>query len=1072
MKYLITSTILLLALLLPAAAAANPITPQQAQQNALSFMESKGKRIDTSALRHAPSQSSSTSSYYVFNIGVNDGYIIASGDDCAPAILGYADSGHVDIDSLPENMKGWLEEYARQIQFMQEKEFPSSHPSGLTSNLAPISPLLTTNWGQDYPYNLNCPDFFGYGQCIAGCVATAMAQVMYYHRSNSVDRTTATIPAYTCSRKWDFGYGPQQISVAAIPAGAFIDWDGMVDYYHGYETARQNQAVANLMKYCGASVQMDYADRYHDGSSAYSSRVPDALKSYFNYNNGTSLLSRNDISSDNEWNNLIYNELRQSRPVYYSGGNGSIGHAFVCDGYDGAGYFHINWGWNGTCDGYFLLTALDPEGGSSGYNLRQEALINAFPKFKKPIDSPIISFADANVKALCVQYWDFDGDGEMSEAEAALVSTLGEVFYGNRDITSFNELKFFTGLTRIDRGAFAGCTGLTSVIIPNSVTAIGEQAFGYCSALASIEIPSSVTEFGRDAFKGTAWFDNQPDGLIYIGPTAYRYKGTAPDGTSVSIKNGTLRIASFAFEGCRGLTSVTIPNTVTSIGQHAFWNCYSLTSVTIPNSVDLIDVAVFRGCSSLTSVSIPTSVTAIGQNAFENCRSLTSVTIPNSVTSIGKGAFYGCTGLTSVSIPNSVTSIGISAFCGCTGLTSMTIPNSITSIPGAAFQDCYGLVNVAIPSSVTTIGEYAFRNCYGLTSVTIPNSVTSIGNCAFQGCRSLTSLIIPNSVTSIGQVAFEGCTGLMSIVVNSWNPNYDSRNNCNAIIETSSNTLILGCQNTVIPSSVTSIGYGAFYGCTGLTSLIIPNSVTVIDDYAFYGCSGMATVTIGNSVTSIEDSAFGGCTGLTSVMLPNSVTSIGYGAFSNCTGLTILNIPNSVTAIDNMAFERCTGLTSLVIPNSVTSIGYCAFYGCTGLTSVIIPNSVTFIGFYAFGFCYGLTNVYSYITDLSKVTSEDRLFAVNNNYDYSGRKLHVLQGMVDDYQADENWYPYFGSIVELVLGDVNCDLEVNIADVNAAIDIILGGNSSTLAADVNNDGEINIADINAVIDIILGGSCN
>ena len=1027
MKYLITSTILLLALLLPATAAANPITPQQAQQNALSFMESKGKRFDTSALRRAPSQSSSTSSYYVFNIGVNDGYIIASGDDCAPAILGYADSGHVDIDSLPENMKGWLEEYARQIQFMQEKEFPSSHPSGLTSNLARIYPLLTTNWGQDYPYNLNCPDFFGYGQCIAGCVATAMAQVMYYHRSNSVDRTTATIPAYTCSRKWDFGYGPQQISVAAIPAGAFIDWDGMVDYYHvydGYETARQKQAVANLMKYCGASVQMDYSDK---SSSASSSRVPEALKSYFNYNNGTSLESRSYIISDNEWNELIYNELRQSRPVYISGGNSTTAHAFVCDGYDGAGFFHINWGWNGYCDGYFLLTALNPGADPAGYNQRQEALINAFPKFKKPVDSPVIRFADANVKALCVQYWDFDGDGEVSEAEAALVSTLGEVFYGNRDITSFNELKFFTGLTRIGRSAFAGCTSLTSVIIPNSVTSIGEQAFFYCSALASIELPNSVTEIGRNAFGATAWFDNQPDGLIYIGQTAYRYKGTPPDGTSVSIKNGTLRIAGFAFESCYGLTSVTIPASVTSIGPYAFWNCYRLASVNIPSSVSLIDVAVFRGCSNLTSVTIPTSVTSIGMSAFENCRSLTSVTIPTSVTSIGQSAFIGCTGLTSV-----------------------TIPTSITSIPNAAFRECYNLTSVTIPNSVTSIGIEAFRNCYRLESVTLPASVTSIGN-----------------------VAFNGCSGLMSIVVNSGNPKYDSRNNCNAIIETSSNTLILGCQNTVIPSSVTSIGDLSFYNCHGLTSIIIPNSVTLIGESAFGFCDGLTSVTFGNSVTSIGNSVFYNCTGLTSVIIPNSVTSIGNGVFYNCTGLTSVIIPNSVTTIGNMAFFNCTGLTNIIIPNSVSSIGYGALYGCTDLTSLVIPNSVTAIGISAFAGCSGLTNVYSYITDFSKVTSENRLFAVNDNYDYSGRTLHVLQGTADDYQADENWYPYFGRIVEdIFLGDVNRDLEVNIADVNVAIDMILGGNSSTPAADVNGDGETNIADINAVIDIILNGTQN
>ena len=1046
MKSLITSTFLLLALLLPATAAANPITRQQAQQNAMTFLESKGKSINIPFLRQAPSKSSTaaTEGYYVFNIGNNEGYIIASGDDCAPAILGYADSGHIDIDSLPENMKGWLEEYERQIQFMQEKGSPSFHQPGLTSNFPAISPLLTTTWGQDDPYNQNCPDFFGYGKCLSGCVATAMAQVMYYHRSNSVNQTTATIPAYTCSRTWDFGYGPQRISVDSIPAGSAINWNAMKDSYQGLATPVQKRAVANLMKYCGASVQMDYADRNNGGSGAYSSKVPIALKTFFNYNNATSLESRAYFSSDNEWNNLIYSELRHSRPVYYSGKSDSGGHAFVCDGFDGAGYFHINWGWNGYYDGYFLLSALDPQRGSSGYNQRQEALINAFPKPSKPIDSPIISFADDNVKALCVQNWDFDGDDEVSEAEAALVTTLNNVFSGNRDITSFNELKFFTGLSGIGTNAFAGCTGLTSVIIPNSVTSIGERAFNFCSVLNSIEIPSSVTEFGRDAFKGTAWYDNQPDGLVYIGQIVYKCKGTMPDGTSIVIKNGTLGIAGFAFEGCYGMTSVTIPSSVTSIGQYAFWNCRSLTSVTIPNSVASIGMGVFRGCSSLTSVTIPNSVTSISRNAFENCISLTSVTIPNSVTSIDIGAFRYCRGLTSIVIPNSVTFIG-----------------------GAAFQDCYGLTSVAIPYSVTSIEDCVFQNCIGLTSVTIPNSVTSIGISAFQGCRELTSLIIPNSVISIGNRAFVGCTGLMSIVVNSRNPKYDSRNDCNAIIDTWSNTLILGCQNTVIPNSVISIGDMAFYNCTGLTSIIIPNTVISIGEIAFYRCTGLTSVTIGNSVASIGLGAFSDCSGLTSLVIPNSVTSIGDNAFYNCSSLASIVIPNSVTSIGYCAFYYCSSLTSVTIPSSVASIGDGAFYYCSGLTNVIIPNSVTSIGYYAFYGCSGLRDVFCYITDPSKVASENRLFAVNDNYDYSGRTLHVSHGTIDDYRVDENWYPYFGSIVEIVLGDVNCDLEVNIADVNATIDIILGGNGYTVFADVNGDDEINIADINTLIDFIL-----
>ena len=179
-----------------------------------------------------------------------------------------------------------------------------------------------------------------------------------------------------------------------------------------------------------------------------------------------------------------------------------------------------------------------------------------------------------------------------------------------------------------------------------------------------------------------------------------------------------------------------------------------------------------------------------------------------------------------------------------------------------------------------------------------------------------------------------------------------------------------------------------------------------------------------------------------------------------------------VTSIEDIAFYGCDSLTSIVIPNSVTEIGFGAFEGCTYLTSIIIPNSVTSIGDNAFCNCWRLTDVYCYIADLTNVSSGNRTF-YSNSYGYSGRTLHVLQGMADAYRADENWYPYFGQIAEdIFMGDVNGDLEVNIADVNVAIDMILGGNSSTPAADVNADGEINIADINAIIDIILGGTRN
>ena len=192
----------------------------------------------------------------------------------------------------------------------------------------------------------------------------------------------------------------------------------------------------------------------------------------------------------------------------------------------------------------------------------------------------------------------------------------------------------------------------------------------------------------------------------------------------------------------------------------------------------------------------------------------------------------------------------------------------VTSIGEKAFKDCRGLTSVTIGNSVTSIGESAFEGCSSLTSVTIPNSVTSIGEWAFSNCSGLTSVTIGNSVTSIGESAFSGCSNLTSISVEAGNTIYDSRDNCNAIIETASNKLIAGCKNTIIPNSVTSIGNSAFSGCSSLTSVTIPNSVTSIGKYAFRGCSGLTSVTIPNSVTSIGYEAFRGCSSLTSVESP------------------------------------------------------------------------------------------------------------------------------------------------------------------------------------------------------------
>ncbi len=399
-----------------------------------------------------------------------------------------------------------------------------------------------------------------------------------------------------------------------------------------------------------------------------------------------------------------------------------------------------------------------------------------------------------------------------------------------------------------------------------------------------------------------------------------------PTTISYSINNTSLNatvtgIMERAFSGCSA-QSISIPRTVTSISYDAFEYCRDLASIVIDSENAMYDSR--DNCNAIIETSTNTLIAG--------CK---NTIIPNSVTAINEYAFIGCRGLTNIDIPKNVTNIGTYAFADCTGMKSVVIPNSVTTIGDFAFSNCYLVSeqltnNSTLPISdtwgITLCDEetnegllikdnVAVKCRYYASDVTIPNSVTSIKYGTFSECSNLTNITIGNSMTNINISMFSGCSALTNISVSPSNTKYDSRNDCNAIIETSTNTLIAGCKNSIIPNSVTSIGDHAFSGCSSMTSVIIPNSVTSIGDYAFYGCSSM-----------------------TSMIIPNSVTNIGCNAFEFCSGLTNVIIPNSVTSMGYAAFGECSGLTSIIIPSSVTTIGDCAFYECSSLTSVIVNS--------------------------------------------------------------------------------------------------------------------------------------
>jgi len=484
------------------------------------------------------------------------------------------------------------------------------------------------------------------------------------------------------------------------------------------------------------------------------------------------------------------------------------------------------------------------------------------------------------------------------------------------------------------------------------------------------------------------------------------------------IPNGITTIGSRAFEGCASLQSVELPNSLTQIDACAFKDCTSLKSIIIPENVIEIDPFErgnpFGGCSSLESIIVDSNNKVF--DSRDNCNAIiekdtiiagcNNTVIPYGITCIYEKAFSGRVSLQRIDIPDSVTDIENEAFADCRSLQKLFIPNSVTHIYGNAFQNCEclesiivdsknnyydsrdgcnaiiesssnilmtGCKNTIIPHGVTCIDDYAFAGCTSLQSIAVPDSVSIIGYGAFQNCISLQSIFIPDSITTIGihrfqidrtsrersgwsSSSFVGCINLTSIIVDNNNKHIDSRDGCNAIIETSTNTIIVGCKGTIIPNSVTCIGVHSFKGNTFLKSIDIPNTVKKISECAFGYCTSLQSIDIPNSVTSIGAWAFKGCTSLQSIDIPNSVTSIGFCAFSDCTSLQDIVIPNSVTRI-GASFQHCTSLQNIFIPKSVTSIGECAFLDCTSLQNIDIPDNVASIGSKAFQGCTSLSNI-------------------------------------------------------------------------------------------------------------------
>ena len=727
----------------------------------------------------------------------------------------------------------------------------------------------------------------------------------------------------------------------------------------------------------------------------------------------------------------------------------------------------------GSCaftDNYNLIETINVDANNTTYYSQDNCIIEATTgSLIKGCKNSIIP---SNIKSIGEEaFRDCTGlTGTLDLSNCTSLTSIGEMaFSGCSGLTS---IILPSNLTSIGNSAFSGCSNLqpsvteqgvkylgnsdnpylvlwdgtditsTTYTVNNNCRFIYDSAFSGCSGLTSITLPSSLTSIGSYAFSGCSGF------------------------ISLDFTNCTslASIGDWAFNSCHGLASISLSSSLASIGDSAFYNCSGLKELDLSNCISLTSIGIraFYGCSKLTELDLSncTSLTSIGIQAFYNCSGLTSITLPSSLTSIGSSAFYNCRALTEInynaeSIPDlrlnngvfsyagqngsgitvnfgegvknipaylfysnsnisrlnfssTIESIGTCAFLGCSGLTSITLSSSLISIGDSAFSGCSNLQPSVteqgvkylgnsdnpylvlwdgsdITTSTYTVNENckiiyyeAFEDCSGLTSITLPSSLTSIGGSAFSYCSGLTSITLPSSLTSIGDYAFRYCTGLTEVDLSQ-------------------------C------TSLASIGDSAFNGCHGLTSITIPERVTSIGDWAFSDCINLqpsateqgvkylgnsdnpylvlwdgaditsTTYTVNNNCRFIYDSAFSGCSGLTSITLPSSLTSIGDSAFEDCSGLTSITLPSSLTSIGDSAFYNCSGLTSIDLSNciSLASIGDSAFEDCGGLTSIDLSNctSLTSIGGSAFYGCTNLTSIvfpnstgWYYTTSLSDTT--------------------------------------------------------------------------------------------------------
>ena len=508
------------------------------------------------------------------------------------------------------------------------------------------------------------------------------------------------------------------------------------------------------------------------------------------------------------------------------------------------------------------------------------------------------------------------------------------------------------------------------------------------------------------------------------------------------------------FSKCSGLKAITLPGYLKSVGESAFQECSSLETLNLPSGITSIGNYAFLECENLTSVTLPSGLISIGDRAFMSCISITSLDLPSSLTTAGEMALAGCSNLTSLTLHSGLTNIkgnnllggnmpyyhnlkdvryiidsdletylqsnhpiindircGIKYYLNDQEITTLEIPSEITSIGDGVFLSSNSLTNLTLSSKITSAGKYAFNNCSNLKDIRYyiyddlatyiqkghPAFYVNCGIKYYWNNQEITTLEIPTSVTSIGNHAFYGCNGLTSVE---------------------------------FPSNLSSIGDWAFSNCSGLTSVDLPSSITKMGECVFYYCKNLSSVKLPSEITAISNGAFG-YSSLKDIELPAGITSIGDDAFVNCSNLQNINLPSGITTIGTGAFWDCSNLTNVILPSALASIGAIAFANCSNLANVTLSSNITSIGYSAFSDCNSLKNLtiskdVTSIKDIRFYYEYDELELESvyvawenpieagsffNRIKISNCTLYVPQGTKEAYANADVWKD-FGNIIE------------------------------------------------------------